>query len=112
MKAKTFRWLIIGVLFVAVAVWIMGQYDYARLSDGKHPVFARLKMYEADGGSVQYWGFGYAVTEIHRMTGVLGDADFSDPSTSKATFRVGYALDYWTPFVSRESELVLVVTNR
>jgi hypothetical protein len=112
MKAKNFRWLFAGLLALAAVVWIMGQYDYDRLSDGKHPMFARWKMYEADGGSVQYWGLGYAVTEIHRMTGVIGDSDFSNLSTSKATFRVGYALDYWTPFVSRESDLLLVVTNR
>jgi len=84
----------------------MGQYDYARLSDGKRPVFARLKMYEADGGSVQYWGLGYAVTEIHRMT---ESTDFFN--SNERMFRVGYALDYWTPFVSRESDLFIVVTN-
>ena len=106
MKSKLFKWLLVGFLFLA-AIWIMGQYDYARLSDGKRPMFARWKMYEADGGSVQYWGLGYAVTDMHRLTGGL---DLANPS--KRTFQIGYALDYWTPFVSRESSSFIVVTNR
>jgi hypothetical protein len=107
MKAKIFKWLLASFLFFAAAVWIMGQLDYSRLSDGERPIFARWTMYEADGGSVQYWGFGYAVTKMHRIT---GGWDFSNPN--KTTFQVGYALDYWTPFVSRESSSLIVVTNR
>jgi hypothetical protein len=106
MKAKTFKWLLLCLVIVAVVVWIMGQYDYARLSAGKQPTFARWKLYLADGGSVQYWGFGYAVTKLHELSDGL---DLSNPA--KRTFRVGYELDYWTPFVSRESSWFLVVTN-
>jgi hypothetical protein len=107
MKTNIFKFLLVSFLLLAAAIWIMGQCDYSRLSDGKRPLFARWTMYEADGGSIQYCGFGYAVTKMHRIT---GGWDFSNPD--KTTFQTGYALDFWTPFISRENTSLIVVTNR
>jgi hypothetical protein len=50
------RALLIGFLLMVVIGWAMGQYDYARLVAGKHPMFARFRSHLADGGSVQYLG--------------------------------------------------------
>lgn len=95
----------------------MGQYDYARLVSGKSPFFARIKLHLEDGGSVQYLGLGYTVTDEHQMRWgiemqpeIMTNADWkTNPSTP---FRVGPRLDYWTPFVSREQTRFIVETNR
>ena len=75
----------------------MGQYDYSRLVAGKQPLFARIQLHLADGGSVQYLGLGYTVTELHEMR--WGIEMQPDPHTlgKYGPFRVGPELDYWTP---------------
>ena len=95
----------------------MGQYDYARLVAGKRPVFARYRLYLYDGGSVQYWGLGYTVTDLHQLrwgiemqNDVITNASYR--AAPYAPFRVGQTLDYWTPFVSREHTRFIVETNR
>lgn len=92
----------------------MGQYDYARIVAGKRPAFARLQLHLADGGSVQYLGLGYTVTELHELRWGMDDAPEVDPgSPNRITpFRVGQTLDYWTPFVSRENTWSIVETNK
>ncbi len=100
------KWLFIGLLLAVVVGWTMGQYDYARLVAGKRPMFARFKSYLADGGSVEYDGLGYTVTDMHQFS---GEVSLTKPTT---TYRVGPTLDYWTPFVSRDSTTFVVVTNR
>jgi hypothetical protein len=117
MTTKRRRWFLIGFLLVAFIGWAMGQYDYARLIVGKRPMFARLRMYCDDGGSVQYWGLGYTVTDEHEMRwGIEMQPDVMTNAGWRATpyapFRIGPTLDYWTPFVSRENTRFIVETNR
>ena len=88
----------------------MGQHDYAALADGKHPTFARWPRPLADGGSVEYLGFGYSVTQIHRLTGHLVVGEVDQPGTTM--FYVGQSLGYWIPYSSKESTLMIVKTNR
>ena len=106
--------MVVGFLFVAVVGWTMGQYDYARLVAGKRPIFARLQLHLADGGSVQYWGLGYLVTDRHEMRwGIeMQPEERTAISYKVAPFRVGQTLDYWTPFVSREHTRFIVETNK
>jgi hypothetical protein len=116
MTTKKWRWLLLGVLVVVVIGWAMGQYDYARLVDGKRPVFARVELHLADGGSIQYLGLGYTVTEEHEMRwGVEVQPDVMTNASWKtapyAPFRVGATLDYWTPFASREATRFILETN-
>jgi hypothetical protein len=92
----------------------MGQYDYARLVVGKRPMFARFQLHLADGGSVQYLGLGYTVTDMHELRwGVEMQPEVRRASTNQiAPFRVGQTLDYWTPFISREHTRFIVETNQ
>jgi hypothetical protein len=117
MTTKKWRWLLLGFLLVVVIGWVMGQYDYARLVAGKRPVFARFQSYLADGGSVQYDGLGYTVTDLHEMRwGIEMQPDVRQTAGYQAApyapFRVGVTLDYWTPFVSREQTRFVIETNR
>lgn len=106
----------------------MGQIDYARLVDGKRPLFARYTLYLADGGSVQYLGLGYTVGDHHQIWDIESpDVQTNMPgkpiilsgmSTNSSwgpalltRYRVGPTLDYWTPFMSRERLNVIVETN-
>jgi hypothetical protein len=111
------RWLFIGFLVVVVIGWVMGQYDYARLVAGKRPVFAHLRLYCEDGGSVEYWGLGYTVTDLHQMRwGIEMQNEVTTNASYKVApyvpFRVGPTLDYWTPFVSHEQTRFIVETNK
>jgi len=98
------------LLLLLVLGWAMGQYDYARLVDGKRPLFARLQFNLADGGSVQYCGPGYTVTDRHELR--WGIEMPPEPGAKVTPFRVGPTLDYWTPFISREHTRFLVETNK
>ena len=105
------------IFAVVVIGWAMGQYDYARLIAGKLPMFARFQLHLADGGSVQYLGLGYTVTDMHEMRwGIEMPTEERLSAGWKATpyapFRVGPTLDYWTPFFSREQTRFIVETNR
>ena len=117
MKPARRRRLVFGFLFMVVISWAMGQYDYARLVDGKRPVFARFRLGLADGGSVQYLGLGYTVTDLHQdrwgieiPTDVRTNASWLNAPYSP--FKVGPTLDYWTPFISREETKYVVETNK
>jgi hypothetical protein len=114
MSAKKYRWLFIGFLFIAVIAWAMGQYDYARLDAGKRPMFARCQLHLADGGSVEYLGLGYTVTDLHELRwGIEMQPEMRETSSNQvAPFRVGPTLNYWTPFVSREHTKFIVETNK
>jgi hypothetical protein len=92
----------------------MGQFDYARLVAGKRPTFARVQLHLADGGSIQYLGLGYTVTDRHEMRwGIEMQPEACQTIGSQvAPFRVGPTLDYWTPFVSREQTRFILETNR
>jgi hypothetical protein len=108
------RVLLIGFLLIVAIGWAMGQYDYARLVAGKHPTFARFQSHLADGGSVQYLGLGYTVTDMHEMRwGIeMQPEERAATSYKVAPFRVGQMLDYWTPFMSREHTRFIVESNR
>jgi hypothetical protein len=111
------RWLFLGILLFVATGWAMGQYDYGRLVAGKHPLFARFQLHLADGGSVQYWGLGYAVTDLHEMRwGLEMQIDVKETPSYRlapyAPFRVGQRLDYLSPFVSREHTRFVVETNK
>jgi len=117
MTTKRRRWLLIGFLLAVVIGWAMGQYDYARLVAGKRPMFARLQLHLADGGSVQYLGLGYTVTDEHEMRwGIEMPMEERMSAGWKATpyapFRIGPTLDYWTTFVSRENTRFIIETNK
>jgi hypothetical protein len=95
-----------------VVGWVMGQYDYSRLLEGKRPIFARVTLYRADGGSVDYLGFGYAVTAHNQMW------DWDSPTNmypnvpwTAMRYRVGPSLHYLIPFISREHLSFIIVTN-
>lgn len=109
---KKWRWLVVCVFVLVVLGWAMGQYDYVRLVGGKRPVFARVELHAADGGSVQYLGLGYTVTERHEMRWGIEMEPGAQAIGKVAPFRVGPTLDYWTPFVSREHTRFIVETNR
>jgi hypothetical protein len=113
MNTKKCGWLFVGFLLVAVIVWAMGQYDYARLVAGQHPMFARIQLHPADGGSVQYLGLGYTVTDLHELRwGIEMQPGVRETvSHQVAPFLVGPTLNYWTPFVSREHTKFIVETN-
>jgi hypothetical protein len=117
MTTKKRRWALIGFLFVVIIGWAMGQYDYARLVAGKRPVFARLQLHPEDGGSVDYLGLGYTVTDEHQLRwGIEVWPDVMTNASWKAApytpFRIGATLEYWTPFVSREATRFILETNR
>jgi hypothetical protein len=107
------------LLFLAIVVmgWIMGQCDYSRLDSGKQPLFARLKLALADGGSTQYLGLGYTITDLHEyrwgyeiQTDVVTNAAYE--AAPYNPYRVGPVLTYWTPFMSREDTRYVVETNK
>lgn len=80
-------------------------------------MFARIELHLADGGSVEYLGLGYTVTELHELRwGIEIPTEATMSAGWKATpyapFRVGQMLDYWTPFVSREHAWFIVETNK
>jgi hypothetical protein len=112
MTTRRWKWLLIVFIALVLTGWAMGQYDYSRLVAGKRPVFARIQLHLADGGSVQYLGLGYTVTELHEMR--WGIEMQPDPQTlgKLGPFRVGPELDYWTPFMSREQTRFIIETNR
>ena len=117
MTIKKCKWLLLGLLFVTALGWGMGQYDYGRLRAGKRPVFTFVKLRLADGGSVQYFGLGYTVTDRHELrwgiemqTDVITNGAYH--LTPYTPFRVGSTLDYWTPFMSREYTRFVIETNR
>lgn len=114
MTTKKRRWLIVGFLLVAVIGWAMGQFDYARLVAGKRPIFARVHLNLADGGSVEYLGLGYTITDRHEIRwGIEMQPEVREATSYQvAPFRVGPTLDYWTPFVSREHTKFIVETNK
>ena len=117
MNAKRCKRLSIGFLIVIVICWLAGQYDYSRLVAGKQPVFARWVLHLADGGSVQYIGPGYSVTELHELRwGIEMQPDIQTNASYKiapyAPYRIGEVLDYWTPFMSREQTRFIVETNK
>ena len=117
MSRTKFKWLLIACLVILAGAWGMGQYDYSRLVAGRLPLFARFQLHLADGGSVQYLGLGYTVTEVHEMRwGIEMQTDIRTSDAFKnasfAPFRVGQTLDYWTPFVSREHTRFIVETNK
>jgi hypothetical protein len=116
MKTRMRKRTLFIVLILLLAIgWAMGQFDYARLVAGKKPFFARLQLYCDDGGSIEYWGLGYTVTDLHRFewggNGIRPDARFVG-SNMITPFRVGPTLDYWTPFMSRENTRFVVETNK
>ncbi len=104
--------MLIAFLALVVIGWTMGQYDYSRLVAGKQPLFARIQLHLADGGSVQYLGLGYTVTDLHQMRWGIEMKPEAQTIGKVAPFRVGAELDYWTPFVSREQTRFIVETNR
>jgi hypothetical protein len=114
MTTKKLKWLFIGFLLVVVIGWAMGQYDYARLVAGKRPMFARLQLHLKDGGSVQYLGLGYTITDLHELRwGIEMQPEVRETTSYQvAPFRVGPRLDYWTPFVSREHTRFITETNK
>jgi len=114
MKPVYWKRLVVGFLFLVIIGWAMGQYDYARVVAGKHPIFARLQLHLADGGSVQYLGLGYTVTAQHELRwGIEMQPELRETTSYQVTpFRVGPRLDYWTPFVSREQTRFIVETNK
>jgi|SRR5580693_1808822 hypothetical protein len=105
MKSSRRKWLVAGFLFLVVVGWAMGQIDYTRLVAGKRPLFARFSLGLADGGSIQYFGMGYTVTEHHQMSVSPWPAQYAE-------FQIGPTLDYWTPFMSRENLSFTVETNK
>jgi hypothetical protein len=107
MNFKKRKWIFIALLLVIVVVWSMGQYDYTTLVAGKRPIFARSKMFLADGGSIEYRGFGYKVTKMHRLAGGM-----ASDKPGMMTFHVGATLDYWIPFCGSESTRSVTETNR
>ena len=110
MSAKK-RKILLGIFLLAVLFgWSAGQYDYSRLVAGKRPVFALFILHLQDGGSIQYLGPGYTVTDEHQMR--WGVEMQPDKTNVGAPFRVGPRLDYWTPFFSREQTKFVVETNK
>jgi hypothetical protein len=114
MNPKRRRWLAVIFLSLVVIGWAMGQYDYSRLVAGKRPLFARISLYCDDGGSVQYLGLGYTITDLHRMRwGMEMSPDVRVNASNEITpFLIGPTLDYWTPFVSRQQTRFVVETNK
>jgi hypothetical protein len=114
MSTKKRAWLLAGFVVVAIICWAMGQYDYARLVAGKRPMFARFQLHLADGGSVQYLGLGYTVSDLHELRwGIEMQSEARRTGFYQAApFRIGQTLDYWTPFISREHTKFIVETNR
>ena len=70
--AKTWlrRCLVLPVILwmaVFVARFVFSQIDYASINGGGTPVFAQPVLHHADGGTVDYAGFGYRITRLHRV---------------------------------------------
>ena len=104
MTRRKRKWLLIGLaVATGVAVWWMGENDYARLAVRKEPLFARWELHPADGGSTEYRGLGYTVRAVHQIQGIT--------STGRL-YRVGQTLDYWVPFLGRDVTWIIVRTNR
>ena len=117
MTKRRWKWLLIGFLALVATGWAMGQYDYARLVDGKQPLFARWRLYRDDGGTIEYRGLGYTVLDEHQLRwGIEMQPDVMTNASYQLApytpFRVGARLDYWTPFVSLEHTRFVVETNR
>jgi hypothetical protein len=97
-----------------VAGWVMGQYDYSRLLEGKRPVFARVTLYRDDGGSVDYLGMGYAVTAHNQMWDMVESPTnntYPNVLWVATRYRVGPTLHYLIPFISREHLSFIAQTN-
>ena len=117
MKRTWCRRLIVLILLLLAIGWVAGQYDYGRMVSGKRPVFARVRLSLNDGGSVQYLGLGYTITDKHEMRwGIEMKPEVMMSPEWKAApyapFRIGPTLDYWTPFISRENTRFIVETNK
>ena len=102
--------LILGFLVLSGTVWLMGQHDYSTLAAGKPPVFAWGKVPFADGGAVEYRGFGYSVTRVHQLAGHSAAGEVETPGMTR--FWVGQMLDYWIPFSGRASTNISLEFNR
>lgn len=116
MKNKN-RNLLLLLSIIVVAGWIMGQCDYSIAVSGGHPFFARFKLELADGGSTQYLGLGYTITDLHEYR--WGYEIQNDVRTNAAylaapynPYRVGPVLTYWTPFMTRENTRYVLETNK
>lgn len=112
MNAKKVKWFLGGLLAAGFLIWAMGQYDYSRIISSKKPIFARLRSKLADGGSVQYFGFGYTITDLHELRWGIEMQPETQQIGTLVPYRIGQTLDYWTPFFSRERTRFIVETNQ
>src|SRR5436190_22660813 len=97
--ARKVKWLVIGLAVIIIAaIWVMGQYDYAALGAKRRPTFARWENAMGDGGSIEYSGFGYRVTAMHRIVPVFR----STGEETGTLFRIGPELQYWIPVFGRD----------
>lgn len=78
--------LLAGYFGLQVAVRFLGENDWAAVTAGRNPRFARGPGYPADGGSVVFGGFGYDVGLMHRKVGQW---------QGHSLYRAGPRLEYW-----------------
>jgi hypothetical protein len=93
-------WVIALLAFVrmAITIGLMGEHDYRLVASGGKPRFTYDELYFPDGGSVEYCGFGYRVTAMHRLVPFFH-------ATGEETgnlVRVGPQLRYWIPVFGRD----------
>lgn len=87
--------IVICLLGFELVARFRGDRDFAAIARGEPPVFAVSPLYPADGGSVEYRGFGYTVWQLHQKA----------PGPNGSAYRVGPRLLYWLP-------LPLIAPNR
>ena len=89
MRAK---WIVLGLFAAIMMVWLMADHDYKALGAGRKPSFTLLTSHLGDGGTVEYYGFGYTVSLMHN----------EKMSPTGTIYRVGPHLSYWLLGIGRD----------
>lgn len=67
-KLKRFSIIILGIwLILFLARFSFSKIDYARVDNGKKPIFNYDALYYNDGGTEVYYCFGYSLTRFYRV---------------------------------------------
>jgi len=92
MRRKAIKWILLGLFAAVSIVWLMADHDYMALAAGRKPSFTPLVSHLGDGGTVEYYGFGYTVSLMH--------SEMMSPTGT--IYQVGPRLSYWLLGVGRD----------
>ncbi len=87
-KRRKLILLTLSVGIVLCVVRFIGEYDVRALTHERKPSFTYSSAFLLDGGSTEYYGIGYTVSYLHRISGVTENG---------TVYRVGPLLEFWMP---------------